>query len=432
MAQSNIVGTLFGPTPEELQKEERLLQQQYLMNASRVSPSYSAGAGLGSFLGGLFNDITGRESPEVAKAKRVQQVLSGVTQELSDEDRANKPLVMSKVATAFANDPMLQQEAMQATLLSAQYAKEDLESKTNVAYKDALIKSAEESVDRKNISTAYNVGQGLKALLNSNVDPEKFDMAFNSSVEKLKKKGIDTSFLEQADNIEDKVAGVDYLISLGTSEKGRTSADIAAQKAGVQERLLQYKKIIDDEKLKMQKYGIDSREGIAAKGRIAAMERAIVTANGANTRLEATEKNIFTRERLAERRSEVQSLDTEFQTKLDIKMLSEDFGLPIKDATTSVKNYQAKVKDYLNMKDPDGLPLYSVAKAQDMARQEFASGIKPAKGFFGKPSYEKGTTETPVVASDAPPANLLSEGKQTTFKNGQVWTLKNGKQTRVK
>jgi len=34
--------------------------------------------------------------------------------------------------------------------------------------------------------------------------------------------------------------------------------------------------------------------------------------------------------------------------------------------------------------------------------------------------------------SSTPPVNLLSEGKQTTFKNGQVWTLQNGQAKRVK
>lgn len=37
-----------------------------------------------------------------------------------------------------------------------------------------------------------------------------------------------------------------------------------------------------------------------------------------------------------------------------------------------------------------------------------------------------------AAESSSPPVNLLSEGTSTTFKNGQVWTLKNGTPTRVK
>ena len=38
----------------------------------------------------------------------------------------------------------------------------------------------------------------------------------------------------------------------------------------------------------------------------------------------------------------------------------------------------------------------------------------------------------PPVAADSPPPNLLAEGTETTFSNGQVWTLQNGKSVRVK
>lgn len=403
MAQANVVQSLFGPTPEELRRERELLQQQYIQNAARVSPSYSAGAGAGLLLGKLFGGALGVQSDEEAKAIKIQDILKGVVAELPEDMKTNRAAIMNRISQVMSEsgDASLQQDAVKFAIQGAQFAKEDLESQTNIEYKNALIKSAEESVDRKNISMAYNAGQGLKSLLNNNIDPEKFDIAFNSTIEKLKKKGIDTSFLEQADNIEEKVAGVDYLISLGTSEKGRTSADIAAQKAGVQERLLQYRKILDQAKLDMQKYGIDSREGIAAKNRVAAMERAIVSASGANNRLEQTEKNLFIRDRLASRSDEIKNLDTEFQTQLDIKTIMEDTGLPMNAATGAVKNYQAILKDKLNMKDQEGLPLYTMAQAQDMARAEFAKDIKPKEGFFGKPSYQKGgNISTPLSKTE--------------------------------
>jgi len=38
---------------------------------------------------------------------------------------------------------------------------------------------------------------------------------------------------------------------------------------------------------------------------------------------------------------------------------------------------------------------------------------------------------TAGAAAGAPPANLLKEGVNTTFKNEQVWTLRNGQQVQV-
>jgi hypothetical protein len=35
-------------------------------------------------------------------------------------------------------------------------------------------------------------------------------------------------------------------------------------------------------------------------------------------------------------------------------------------------------------------------------------------------------------AASAPPVKYLKEGQQTTFKNGEVWTLQNGKPVRIK
>ena len=42
------------------------------------------------------------------------------------------------------------------------------------------------------------------------------------------------------------------------------------------------------------------------------------------------------------------------------------------------------------------------------------------------------STKPPAASSGTPPVNLLKEGVETNFKNGQTWTLKNGKPVQVK
>jgi len=60
---------------------------------------------------------------------------------------------------------------------------------------------------------------------------------------------------------------------------------------------------------------------------------------------------------------------------------------------------------------------------RDALKQQYEQG-KQAKPNFGESSTTPSTT-------GAPPANLLKEGIHTTFKNGQTWTLQNGKAVQV-
>jgi hypothetical protein len=51
----------------------------------------------------------------------------------------------------------------------------------------------------------------------------------------------------------------------------------------------------------------------------------------------------------------------------------------------------------------------------------------------GAPAETKPTPTKPAAApTSSPPVNLLKEGVETSFKNGQTWTLKNGKPVQVK
>jgi hypothetical protein len=67
MAQS-IVGSLFGPTPEQLQRER--MQQQAILsqNAGRVSPSFGIGYNVGTMLGQGLGALFGVKDPELERA----------------------------------------------------------------------------------------------------------------------------------------------------------------------------------------------------------------------------------------------------------------------------------------------------------------------------------------------------------------------------
>ena len=65
---------LFGPTPEELQALLREDRQAFLDRAATVSPAYSAGAGVGSLLGGVVSSIFGLENEKVKEARVMQEI----------------------------------------------------------------------------------------------------------------------------------------------------------------------------------------------------------------------------------------------------------------------------------------------------------------------------------------------------------------------
>ena len=86
-----------------------------------------------------------------------------------------------------------------------------------------------------------------------------------------------------------------------------------------------------------------------------------------------------------------------------------------------------------SLKGDDGKPLYPDLKTEiDSLKDEKAGQVDRLKELLGKTTTK--TTETTKATEEAgsPPVNLLKEGIQTTFKNGQVWTLRGGKAVRIK
>lgn len=436
---ADIVGSLFGLSVPELQaqRRQRMLDEneQFALMQAKNSPApgmtYNQamlGRSLGQAIGGA---LFGVQDPMIERARTVEGVLKGVMDSLTPEERNSKASVFSKLSEAFAKNPATQKEAVQAAMQASQFANEEENSRVNRSYKEALTATSLDAQERKNIGLAYNAGYALKSLLNSNVSPEKFSMAFKAQVEKLKAKGIDTTFLEQAQDPEEQVAAVDYLIGLGTSEKTRSSDNIAEKRAQISDRLLSYRREKDKIEQQLKEKGLDIKVSEGLKNRLASMDRAIVTATGVSDRLASTEKNLYTREQLSSRAKEIETLDTELQTQLDIKSLQADFELPMGEAKVAVKDYQSKLKDILNEKDSEGAPLYSLTKARELAKQYVASGINKPSGMFSKPSFKAPASEAKVELP-AEAKKLLKEGLKTTFGNGQVWTLSNGKPTRLK
>lgn len=113
----------------------------------------------------------------------------------------------------------------------------------------------------------------------------------------------------------------------------------------------------------------------------------------------------------------------------EIGKLSSGASASVQQLSDSAKEDWKKVHDpNLSLKE-----LMLVLKAtRDQANMRMTTW-REAKEEVRKNLKASGVQEpSPQQAQNAPPVNLLKEGTSTTFKNGQVWTLKNGIPTRVK
>jgi hypothetical protein len=73
-----------------------------------------------------------------------------------------------------------------------------------------------------------------------------------------------------------------------------------------------------------------------------------------------------------------------------------------------------------------------VKQIRDEIKAEF--GVEPTAQPRGQAAPATGGAPTKPAAAptSSPPVSLLKEGVETKFKNGQTWTLKNGKPVQVK
>lgn len=251
-----------------------------------------------------------------------------------------------------------------------------LNSQATRAYKENLAEETKARVEERNRAAAYNIGNALLSLQES---PDLFSKSFNQAIPKLKELGVDTTPLENADNPEEQVQSLNYLVSLGTSQKTRSQQQIAEQKIGVQNRALAYKQKKDeiDQLLAREKFDEKTKEFyIGERNKYA---RAEIAATNVDKRLNQQMQGYEE----TTRRQILDNIDTTDQTKLDIKLLSEEYNLPLGEATKAVKALQAKIKDYGYEKNSDGTFKYTLSKARDLAMQDISGAITQQGGFLG-------------------------------------------------
>lgn len=154
---------LFGPTPEELQALIRADKQAFLDRAATVSPAYSAGAGIGSLLGGIVGSVFGVENPELKKAKQMEAIQQKIMTEnpsLSDQG-AYYDVASYELANAGFG-----REAMQAKQMADKFRQEQglYTAKLNTEEAQAAKYTAEAANKQAEFEREQQASQSLQTL----------------------------------------------------------------------------------------------------------------------------------------------------------------------------------------------------------------------------------------------------------------------------
>lgn len=221
MAEQSLLG-VFGPTPEQLQKLRAQQEQERSMFAARIGPSYSAGYGIGTLLGGVVGSVFGLEDPELKKARIVREAYNTVL-ERNNGQVGDRAVFMDQLgyelgqrglgdlaATAGidAEQTRYEQEKRASELENQAYLRDNRESQTNLN-KTRLIKEGQPYV--------FAEGNRLNTLIKNNVPFQNIQALIPKLVGNLQAAGYDTTDLESAQTPEQLNAAVQGMMAYGTT-----------------------------------------------------------------------------------------------------------------------------------------------------------------------------------------------------------------------
>jgi hypothetical protein len=173
MAETNIVGGLFGMTPEALQAQQFQQQQDQALLMAKMSPFERANYGMslaGSQLGSAIPKMFGYQDPQMAKASMRQQVATSIPFDGSSSyyEQVAKQLAANNdqegAALAIAEAQKMKTSEANARLTSAKAAKEEMTLTQEQTLRDELAKLGPEATNEQVLSVVTKYGSPDKVL----------------------------------------------------------------------------------------------------------------------------------------------------------------------------------------------------------------------------------------------------------------------------
>jgi len=352
--------TLFGPTPQELQALLKADRQAFLDRAATVSPAYSAGAGVGSLLGGVVSSIFGLENPELKKAndmidiqKRIRQENPGLTDKGAYYD----------IAANYLDEKGYTAEATKALELANQFrvSEEDRGLKNRLT--EAQISNYESEAQARLSPKPYEAKSDIGKL--------RADLAYYKSINDP----------ESAKAVESEI-----------------DAKLKAKDLKPQEKADQ---VIYDALVK--KYNGDEEKAAVAFNNISVDQKMRIAAAGAGNSLDKALTVLLETNKAKDKENAIKAVDSKIYGETVADKLRETYpDLTEAESNQVLIDYKNAKKKALRMGKEDD-------EAESYAENVIASRVKSIPGFLGfgtKQSYAK----TPVAPPQAPAPSALPAG----------------------
>jgi len=436
---ATIVPSLFGKTSVDVEAETQKRIDDFL-NISRQrsgpgSGKRQLGASSGVLIGQALKGLFGYKNADEEAAAKNEDMAKYFNQLVDDETRKD-PGKYYSLAAEVANKFGDYTKGDQLTQLA-------LDKGSDYQYRQSQIKNNElQGVKTQlevNALKAEDLGMAANGFLTSYTkatDDATKDKIWNNVMGTLDKKGVDTTIAKDLPMDQRPT----YLQSLVDSSENSTTR-FKNTKLAIDTQV-KYDKMDQDNKInnakmeltnqKMDLMVLLSRENIQSREKIAIENRL----NGIDKQLQGLDISSSWRSQ-AEASSKIGTKESDMNTR---KYLSETVGLDDKDIPKALLDFNTVYKSNLDQKDMDPKspnylkPKYSSIEAFNMTQKLIESKVGKEKtwgGLGSKTTYSNTPTPTPT-STEAPPINLLKEGANTAFDNGQVWSLKDGKPIRVK
>jgi hypothetical protein len=431
---ATIVPGLFGKTSADVAAETQKRIDDFLnVSRQRTGPGSGKrqlGASSGVLLGQLAKGLFGVKNAEEQAAARNEDMAKYFNQIVDDETRKDPGKYYSlaaEVANKFGDYNRGDQLTQLALDKGADYQYKQSQIKNNVL--EGTKKELE--VNALKAEEIGMVANGFLTAYDKATDDATKDKVWNNSLTTLKNKGIDTTIASELPTDQRST----YLQSLVDGSENSTTR-FKNTKLAIDTQY-KYEKMDQDAKINAAKMDLTNqkmdlmvmlnREGIQSRERIAVENRL----NGIDKQLQGLDISSAWRSQ-AEASSKIGTKESDMNTR---KYLSETVGLDDKDIPKALLDFNTVYKTNLDQKDMDPKspnylkPKYSSVEAFNMTQKLIESKVGKEKTWGGLGSK---TVYGASPSTDAPPVNILKEGENTVFDNGQTWTLKDGKSVRVK
>lgn len=183
---------LFGPTPEDLARENTNMRTATYLNLMKGKTGYdAAGAGAGLALGTIVGSLFGSEDPALTKAKDIRQIFKDVSQEFPNDTLAQMDMLSQRLgekgyteesvmASARAEEMLkaIRDEQFKEKELNIKEKANELQAQTNLINTVATIANREDQLKMKQDTLKSQVDTRNEKMWSSIIDREMADKEY--------------------------------------------------------------------------------------------------------------------------------------------------------------------------------------------------------------------------------------------------------------